>query len=775
MPARKKGVSPYLDSTFDEPPDRGAYRAELQKWYSARRSIIQPQVILPSCLAPENIHQEVEENYSLVSMSEKSQVQSNYSSEIDTKLKSIERVTRTASLKSQVETNYSSNLDTSLKSIEGVSGATPGNSSWVALKPKRKISLKRKANKMERNEKKIKKGKGLRKKTDEKEVIGKLGEIEEQKMENNEILLEGDAEESVKKSEMIVEKPENNRDILFDRLSRLENYRKKNFPPGRQNLSLKWQEWLWNVDVEYSRLETQANMLINQVRETTKMIFNPDVCDACCACRAKQKSDKLYRDSKIPSIVIDTLTTGGESGKRYLVNTLTFHSPPESLSGSSINQPFVIPSEDKIVKKSLVNSVVMQNGKTQYQMERVTRQIQHTSRRIIERPVVVKNVAPCCCKHEEEGLDSDKKLGCGEEDQVCPGKKHADSKCDKCSKKYADNEIFIKFDKICRESDRKYEERIKNELMRRQIKSGYSDEEVEVEKKVEEKIEKCTKCISCEEEDKCKENPFNDFLKEVRENRKLEGEEKYQKIIDGKKYRDNIKISVGGMIRSDNARGDYFILSGISLQSPIEVTPEPSEPSVHSVSSMSQHHHWSVTEYSPKYQVVVEASVPNQNKHVNKIKEFGEDEGGKINSVSRTDESHRRDKEIQKKKLGNEKKLKTKQDEETKKSSGVDRRKKNLEKEKINKRSREKVHTYSKDKIIKGSEAKIKHGTKHKGKFVDEEKRVENKDEVIKNDGDDKMELEMVQNGDYEERNKRRSLETTDGNLSALMKVHSSK
>lgn len=98
--------------------------------------------------------------------------------------------------------------------------------------------------------------------------------------------------------------PTNSDERFFAVLKRDKEF-KKIFPSGRENLSKNWQEWLQNVDEEFSQVQEKADDLIKSVQTTTK--FLEPICDSCCPCRQTRKTYEKLKQTKTPHFLIDNV------------------------------------------------------------------------------------------------------------------------------------------------------------------------------------------------------------------------------------------------------------------------------------------------------------------------------------------------------------------------------------------------------------------------------------------------------------------------------------
>lgn len=384
--------------------------------------------------------------------------------------------------------------------------------------------------------------------------------------------------------EVAEEYVESEDDTVDDLINKLKKNTTKVYNPGRENLSIKWQSWFHQQEEDFNKLEKKANCLLNNVRDTTKLIFNPDNCDNCCACRQTRTNDMKKRLTSVPRLIIDSLTLD-EDGNKNIIGSLALISPAESLTESMLNRPRLIPSRETIVKKMTINGIMTDGGKTKYILGEIINDRQYSPRKMIKLPAVVKNVAPCGCKTMPELTEE---LSC-QENGVCVAKKYRKNEChEHCSDERDSNNVFLEFEKACRERDKRIKEaHTPIPVIKKTIQES---------KKIETPPEKCKKCLGMSE--KCQPSPFKDILQQI-ENEKLAVTPKPAKKSEIKIYKDNIKFSLGG-IGNDEGGNNHFVLSGVTLQTPITISPASTSESDLPHSSMSHHRHWSVTSFTPK-------------------------------------------------------------------------------------------------------------------------------------------------------------------------------
>lgn len=114
--------------------------------------------------------------------------------------------------------------------------------------------------------------------------------------------------------------PSNSDESFFSAL-RLDKSRRV-FPRGRENLSRRWQEWLLNVDDNYSEMEEKADELIKSVQAIMKLAFPEPVCDGCCPCRQTRRTREKWRQTKTPYLLIDNVLLNGEKkcATHFMIN-----------------------------------------------------------------------------------------------------------------------------------------------------------------------------------------------------------------------------------------------------------------------------------------------------------------------------------------------------------------------------------------------------------------------------------------------------------------------
>ncbi|KAK0099182.1 hypothetical protein PV326_000019 [Microctonus aethiopoides] len=412
--------------------------------------------------------------------------------------------------------------------------------------------------------------------------------------------------------------PENN---SIDYVSEVDlfmaNRPKKFYPPGRESLSRNWQSWIHDRNSEFEELAKKADCLLDDVREITKLIINPNACDKCCACREFRKT-KLKKQTTnvshlmIDSIIFDVDDDGDE--KKFLIGSLISHSPMSNRSELSLNSFQIIPSEDKIIKKKIISNIITdEKGVTKYFISGIIKNIHHIPEKIRHLPVPIKNVPPCDCKKDAEIEDVNKSeiphtINDTHIAKNCRSNEFAG--CKKCHDENLSNKIYRDFEKACeeRKNKKKQLEIPINHTIYKQ--RSFHDEEAKVA--VEPELEKCTKCFDTL--GKCQINPLKNILNQIN-NEKLINIPKVSKRSELKEYRDNIKFNVGGIVQnSDDDIINGCIMSGITLHTPITITPVSSSKS--ELSYAPSRHHWSITDFTPQPETI-KSSKPNS-RYLNK-------------------------------------------------------------------------------------------------------------------------------------------------------------
>ncbi|KAK0183362.1 hypothetical protein PV327_001411 [Microctonus hyperodae] len=381
----------------------------------------------------------------------------------------------------------------------------------------------------------------------------------------------------------------------------MENRPKKFYPPGRENLSRNWQSWLYDRDLEFEELAKKADCLLDDVREITKLIFNPNACDKCCACREFRKSNFKKQTTNVSHLMIDSLIFDVDDDaveKQFVIGSLISHSPMPNQSDLSLNNFQIIPSEEKIIKKKIISNIIIdEKGVTKYFISGIIKNIHHIPEKIRHLPVPIKNVPPCNCKKNVEIKDvNELGIPCTINDK-CVAKNYGSNEfdgCKKCHDENLSNNIYRNFEKACEEREnRKKQLEIPIDHTTNTQRS-FHDEEARVA--IEPEPEKCTKCFDTL--GKCQINPLKNILNQIN-NEKLLNVPKQSKMSEIKEYRDNIKFNVGGIVQNnddDIIRG--CILSGITLQTPITITPVSSSKSDLSYTPSSSHHYWSIMDFT---------------------------------------------------------------------------------------------------------------------------------------------------------------------------------
>ncbi|XP_020281801.1 uncharacterized protein LOC109853788 isoform X3 [Pseudomyrmex gracilis] len=169
------------------------------------------------------------------------------------------------------------------------------------------------------------------------------------------------------------------------------------FLKGRENLSRRWQEWLLNIDEEYSQMEEKADELIESMQAIKKLAFPGPVCDSCCPCRQTRKTREKWRQTKTPYLLINNVMQNGE--KKYVLGSTVMHSPGPSLTGSPINLLKTGASRDEMRFRNLP-------------------------------PLPVINIPPCACAIQQmtnkdaSSSASKDDISWTKDEGLCPGKKY---------------------------------------------------------------------------------------------------------------------------------------------------------------------------------------------------------------------------------------------------------------------------------------------------------------------------------------------------------------
>ncbi|KYN06715.1 hypothetical protein ALC62_02374 [Cyphomyrmex costatus] len=204
-----------------------------------------------------------------------------------------------------------------------------------------------------------------------------------------------------------------NSDEKFFAVLKFGDQTKKIFPSGRENLSIKWQEWLQNANESYKQLEEETDELIKNVQATIKSAFPGPFCDSCCSCRQTRKFEEQLQQSKINKALID-----GEKNL-YITNSMAMQSSGPNPTDVSIN----LVVEDEI-------------------------------RTNILHPI--KNVPPCSCPIQQM-VDKDVSLCISKEiipwtkEGLCPGKKYRPKEPGAYSCKMYPGDEFCKYNPFTKE------------------------------------------------------------------------------------------------------------------------------------------------------------------------------------------------------------------------------------------------------------------------------------------------------------------------------------
>ncbi|XP_063992629.1 uncharacterized protein LOC135170588 isoform X2 [Diachasmimorpha longicaudata] len=344
---------------------------------------------------------------------------------------------------------------------------------------------------------------------------------------------------------------------------------KKTYPPGRQNLSWKWQNFFMETDEDFRILEKEANAILKSVQKSIMQIFNPDVCNGCRACTQSREIDAIADKSKSLNLIIDNVIAD-DTGKRYIVSSIGIAPPGEIISEDSLNQPLIISSEDQIFKTSVIDSVVV-NEKDQpiHIILGISKQINHIPKTVLRRlPMPRRNVSSCICHF---------------------------SISEKCSESL-NNKVFTDFAKKYQERERRQEKKKKEEernITFNESPLSETHKNIQRDQVVINDQEDMGKCKSCSDSlDKCQQNPFKNVFHPLMHSRAAKSEmNKDRKRLRVNEYRENMKFALEGVTSSAQ-----IILAGVPLQPPITTTPVSSELET-DVSAYDRHYYCSVTEF----------------------------------------------------------------------------------------------------------------------------------------------------------------------------------
>jgi hypothetical protein len=84
----------------------------------------------------------------------------------------------------------------------------------------------------------------------------------------------------------------------------------KTYPAGRENLSVKMQSYLLGLETDLYKMTDDVDKLTCEVGTIAKEIFESEPkCDPCCACRQTQKTEFKKHITKLPHLMIESITT----------------------------------------------------------------------------------------------------------------------------------------------------------------------------------------------------------------------------------------------------------------------------------------------------------------------------------------------------------------------------------------------------------------------------------------------------------------------------------
>ncbi|XP_057339486.1 uncharacterized protein LOC130676987 [Microplitis mediator] len=362
---------------------------------------------------------------------------------------------------------------------------------------------------------------------------------------------------------------------------------KKIYPRGREFLLRHWQDWLQSIDDEFKIMSEKVDYILNNVYETTRMILNINFCDNYCGQEFVMQTD----EKQIPSLLIDSLVFDSNRNKKC-IGTLTLNLSPQSLSISEANllqQRQITLSRDKLIKKKVICGLVIEDDKVKHQIETIYKDLLHISQKIKCLSKPVKNISSCNCTKNDSDYSLEKVKN------LRYLQRHN-------SKLF--NEILQNFLKVNEKRENIHNQTVKR-IDHTTCTQRFFNCKNYVKKNEPEKCAKCNKFLY-----KCKESPLKQVLKNIDEE-KAPGRRalKKEKI---EKYKDDIKISINGMKQSNvNAERDHIIISGVTLLTPIQISPESSKSYVDSNSSLNQHHHWSETKFTHEFHPIHSSNEKN--------------------------------------------------------------------------------------------------------------------------------------------------------------------
>ncbi|XP_034937059.1 uncharacterized protein ssp5 [Chelonus insularis] len=556
---RKPAKSPYLEPLFER-PDWRQYRKELQKWREKCSTIAKPQIILPPAYLLEKQEDLLENNLA------KSYVKKKFK-------RDYQRKTSRDSKK-----NFKSNV--------------------LAPVPITENKLVDKEEKLEENEE-LEKSLTIDERLEDNRVSENKEDLLDDKKDHEKEV--DNFEEIISISKVMIEDENIDKNVIIGS-NKSKSVSNKNLY-GRENLSLKWQEWFNDIDHDYRSLEKKANCMLTNVREVVRNIYNSDLCDDCCACRQVRKALIEKHTSKTPYLLLDSVVMD-ENDKTKMVGSLVLNSPPESLPDSWTNLPQIIPSQDKIIKKNIISGITVdEKGKINYLISSVVKETLHIPKKIKHLDPVIKNVPSCSCsQHELESNEKDKDEFHCSENGVCIAEKYKENKlshCNKCSDDIAGNKIFRDFEKACKDRENREMRTLKPIDHQTCTQRFFVEEKKDVEK-LEVQVPEVI-------------HPLKKLMDDI-DREKMLGKPKVSKKSQIKEYKDKIRFAISAIVENPNDKNnsddeinneclmEKYVLSEVTMQTPKTITPESSESDLSdiSISPNRPHHHWSVTQFIPK-------------------------------------------------------------------------------------------------------------------------------------------------------------------------------
>ncbi|XP_011500645.1 PREDICTED: uncharacterized protein LOC105364427 [Ceratosolen solmsi marchali] len=188
--------------------------------------------------------------------------------------------------------------------------------------------------------------------------------------------------------------------------------KKKYYPSGRKNLSVKMQSYLLGLESNLYKVTDDVDKLTCKVGAIAKEIFESDQkCSPCCVCEQTQKTEIKLHNTKSPHLMIDSILTVKDD-KTQVIGATAMHSPASSIS--SIGEPLRIPSSEKLVKNVIITGTATTvDGETVKQVEGISKAIEHVPHHTL-RPEIntieIRNVPPCACSKDAQENEIDEEI-----------------------------------------------------------------------------------------------------------------------------------------------------------------------------------------------------------------------------------------------------------------------------------------------------------------------------------------------------------------------------